>query len=32
MIVTNSDEYVNVLDVPMEKAQAGTSEVLIVFQ
>ncbi|MDR1769828.1 MAG: beta-glucoside-specific PTS transporter subunit IIABC [Hungatella sp.] len=32
MIVTNSDEYVNVLDVPMEKAEAGTSEVLIVFQ
>ncbi|WP_313152191.1 beta-glucoside-specific PTS transporter subunit IIABC [Lacrimispora sp.] len=32
MIVTNSDEYVNVLDFPMDKAQAGTSEVLIVFQ
>ena len=32
MIVTNSDEYVNVLDLPMDKAQAGTSQVLMVFQ
>jgi len=32
IIVTNSDEYVNVLDFPMDKAEAGTSEVLIVFQ
>lgn len=32
IIVTNSDEYVNVLDFPMDMAQAGTSEVLIVFQ
>ncbi|PJJ29140.1 beta-glucoside-specific PTS transporter subunit IIABC [Lacrimispora celerecrescens] len=32
IIVTNSDEYVNVLDIPMDLAQAGTSEVLIVFQ
>ncbi|WP_313182991.1 beta-glucoside-specific PTS transporter subunit IIABC [Lacrimispora sp.] len=32
IIVTNSDEYVNVLDIPMDMAQAGTSEVLIVFQ
>lgn len=32
IIVTNSDEYVNVLDIPMDMAQAGTSEVLIAFQ
>jgi len=32
VIVTNSDEYVNVMDFPMDMAQAGTSEVLIVFQ
>ena len=32
IIVTNSDEYVNVMDFPMDMAQAGTSEVLIVFQ
>lgn len=32
IIVTNSDEYVNVLDFPMDMAEAGTSEVLIVFQ
>ncbi|WP_312432656.1 beta-glucoside-specific PTS transporter subunit IIABC [Lacrimispora sp.] len=32
IIVTNSDEYVNVLDFPMDMAQAGTSEVLITFQ
>ncbi len=32
IIITNSDEYVNVLDIPMDMAQAGTSEVLIVFQ
>ncbi len=32
IIVTNSDEYVNVMDIPMDMAQAGTSEVLIVFQ
>jgi len=32
IIVTNSDEYVNVLDFPMDMTQAGTSEVLIVFQ
>ncbi len=32
IIVTNSDEYVNVLDFPMDKVEAGTSEVLIVFQ
>lgn len=32
IIVTNSDEYVNVLDIPMDMAQAGTSEILIAFQ
>lgn len=29
IIVTNSDEYLNVLDFPMEMADAGKSEVLI---
>lgn len=32
IIVTNSDEYVNVLDITMDMAQAGTSEILIAFQ
>ncbi|WP_024291170.1 beta-glucoside-specific PTS transporter subunit IIABC [Lacrimispora indolis] len=32
IIVTNSDEYVNVMDLPTDMAQAGISEVLMVFQ
>lgn len=32
MIVTNSDEYVNVLDFPMDQTEAGKSEILIAFK